>query len=50
MFSKKREEIKKQSIGFPFVQLLDILTVNCIKRQVTYEAVNATPTTSFRSD
>ncbi|NVD08151.1 SOS-response transcriptional repressor [Vibrio sp. JPW-9-11-11] len=38
---------KKQSIGFSFLKLLDILTVNCIKRQVTYEAVNAPPTTSI---
>ncbi|ASI98067.1 SOS-response transcriptional repressor [Vibrio owensii] len=42
--------MKKQPIGFSFVHLLDILTVNCIKRQVTYEAVNATPTTSLRFD
>ncbi|EGR2797799.1 SOS-response transcriptional repressor [Vibrio navarrensis] len=42
--------MKKQPIGFYFVSLLDILTVNCIKRQVTYEAVDATPTTSVRLD
>ncbi|AXN32850.1 SOS-response transcriptional repressor [Vibrio coralliilyticus] len=39
--------MKKPAIGFSFKQLLDILTVNCIKRQVTYEAVNATPATSI---
>ncbi|KAB1461009.1 SOS-response transcriptional repressor [Vibrio panuliri] len=39
--------MKKSSIRFSFVHLLDILTVNCIKRQVTYEAVNAPPATSF---
>ncbi|NOH72163.1 SOS-response transcriptional repressor [Vibrio pectenicida] len=39
--------MKKTSIDFSFKQLLDILTVNCIKRQVTYEATNATPATSI---
>ncbi|AVF60864.1 SOS-response transcriptional repressor [Vibrio diabolicus] len=42
--------MKKQPIGFSFEHLLDILTVNCIKRQVRHEAVNATPTTSLRFD
>ncbi|NOH85567.1 SOS-response transcriptional repressor [Vibrio genomosp. F6] len=44
------KQIKKQPISFSFHHLLDILTVNCIKRQVTYEAVNAPPATSFRSN
>ncbi|TXY00473.1 SOS-response transcriptional repressor [Vibrio mimicus] len=37
---------KKQAIGFAILFALDILTVNCIKRQVTHEAVNSTPTRS----
>ncbi|EGR0549501.1 SOS-response transcriptional repressor [Vibrio cholerae] len=37
---------KKQAIGFAILITLDILTVNCIKRQVTHEAVNPSPTRS----
>ncbi|EGQ9440295.1 SOS-response transcriptional repressor [Vibrio cholerae] len=37
---------KKQAIGFAILIALDILTVNCIKRQVTHEAVNPSPTRS----
>ncbi|EGQ9395649.1 SOS-response transcriptional repressor [Vibrio cholerae] len=37
---------KKQAIGFAIRITLDILTVNCIKRQVTHEAVNPSPTRS----
>ncbi|MDQ2109695.1 SOS-response transcriptional repressor [Vibrio sp. 2017_1457_15] len=42
--------IKKAAIHFAFRELLDILTVNCIKRQVSHEAVNATPATSLRAN
>ncbi|EGR3920030.1 SOS-response transcriptional repressor [Vibrio cholerae] len=40
------QSYKKQAIGFAILIALDILTVNCIKRQVTHEAVNPSPTRS----
>ncbi len=37
----------KSSTSFQNNKTLDILTVNCINRQVIYEAVNSTTTAGF---